>query len=273
MSMTFHVAAFYKFVAIADPVELRQELRTFCSANGTVGTILVAPEGINGTVAGSADQIANLLAHLRTDARFADLTAKHSEAPSQPFPRMRVRLKREIVTFGVPEANPTVRSGTPVDPHAWDALIADPDVLLIDARNSYEIVMGTFPGAIDPLTRYFGQLPARLDELVDQKRPTKVAMFCTGGIRCEKASAYVLGLGVDHVYQLKGGILKYLEDVPPNQSQWQGECYVFDHRVAVTHGVTPGTFKMCYGCGNASPGDAITCGTCGLAFSQAPSSD
>jgi UPF0176 protein len=271
--MTFQVAAFYKFVAIADPVELRQDLRAFCTINGTVGTILVAPEGINGTVAGSAEQIANLLAHLRADARFADLTAKHSEAPSQPFPRMRVRLKREIVTFGVPDASPTVRSGTPVDPHAWNALIAHPDVVLIDARNDYEIVMGTFPGAIDPHTTAFGQLPARLDALVADKTPTKVAMFCTGGIRCEKASAYVLGLGVQEVYQLKGGILKYLEDVPPNQSQWQGECYVFDHRVAVTHGVTPGTFKMCYDCGNASPGEALTCATCGQVFSQTPSSD
>lgn len=271
--MTFQVAAFYKFVAIPDPVELRLDLRAFCSANGTVGTILVAPEGINGTVAGKPEQIANLLARLRSDARFADLEVKHSQAPSQPFPRMRVRLKREIVTFGVPAANPTVLTGTPVPADQWNALIADPDVLLIDARNSYEIVMGTFPGAIDPATQYFGQLPPMLDALVADKKPTKVAMFCTGGIRCEKASAYVLGLGVDHVFQLQGGILKYLENIPKAESTWQGECYVFDHRVAVTHGVTPGTFKMCFDCGIASPGDALTCATCQKEFSSAPSSD
>jgi UPF0176 protein len=266
--MTFAVAAFYKFVAIVDPVDLRQHLRDVCGANGIVGTILVAPEGINGTVAGALAAIDALLAAIRTDIRFTDLEAKFSQAETQPFPRMRVRLKREIVTFGVPQANPTVRTGTPVPPEQWNALIADPDVLLIDARNDYEIVMGTFPGAIDPKTKAFGQLPARVSDIVASQRPTKVAMFCTGGIRCEKASAYVLGLGISEVYQLQGGILKYLEVVPQAESEWQGECYVFDHRVAVTHGVKAGTFKMCYECGNAAPGPTRVCETCGLPFSQ-----
>lgn len=251
--MSITVTAFYKFVAIADPLVLREELLAFARAREIKGSILIAPEGINATVAGPDDGIRSLLAHLRSDARFADLVSKESYAASPPFGRLKVRLKREIVTLRKPEADPTQRVGTYVDPAEWNALISDPDVVVIDTRNAYEVAIGTFKDAVDPETRVFSEFPGFVAANLDPEKHKRVAMFCTGGIRCEKASAYMLAQGFPEVYHLEGGILKYLETVPPEQSLWQGECFVFDERVALEHGVKPGTHVMCRACGAPIP--------------------
>lgn len=247
--MPVTVTAFYKFVAIADPPGLRADLLAFAHERDIKGTILIAPEGINATVAGSDSAIRELLAHLRADARFADLVSKESYADALPFARMKVRLKREIVTLRRPEADPTARVGTYVAPGDWNALISDPDVLVLDTRNAYEVAIGTFKDAVDPETRSFGEFPEFVAANLDPEKHKRVAMFCTGGIRCEKASAYLLAKGFPEVYHLEGGILKYLETVPPEESLWQGECFVFDQRVALEHGVMPGTHTMCRACG------------------------
>lgn len=247
--MSFTVTAFYKFAAISDPPALRERLLDLARAEEIKGTILVAPEGINGTVAGPDAGIRNLLAHLRSDARFADLVSKESYDDAPPFRRLKVRLKREIVTLRRPEADPTKQVGTYVKPEDWNALIADPDVLVLDTRNTYEVAIGTFKDAVDPETRSFGEFPEFVAAHLDPGKHTRVAMFCTGGIRCEKASAYLLSQGFPEVYHLEGGILKYLETVPPEQSLWQGECFVFDRRVALEHGVKPGSHVMCWACG------------------------
>lgn len=255
--MSVTVTAFYKFVAVADPSALREDLRAFAGARGIKGTILIAPEGINGTVAGADSGIRELLAHLRADPRFADLVSKESCADAPPFGRLKVRLKREIVTLRRPEADPTERVGTYVPPDEWNALISDPDVLVLDTRNAYEVAIGTFRRAVDPETRTFGEFPDFVDAHLDPARHTRVAMFCTGGIRCEKASAYLLAKGFPEVYHLEGGILKYLETVAPEDSLWQGACFVFDERVALEHSVTPGTHVMCRACGApVAEGDA-----------------
>jgi UPF0176 protein len=210
---------------------------------------LLAPEGINGTIAGTRQAIDRVLGYLRSDQRLSDLDYKESTALSPPFDRMKVRLKSEIVTLGVPEADPTQQVGTYVEPKDWNALIRDPDVILIDTRNQYEVAIGTFQGAQNPETASFRQFPDYVQQLDPAQHP-KVAMFCTGGIRCEKASALMLARGFQQVYHLKGGILKYLEDVPPEQSLWQGECFVFDQRVAVQHGLALGSHEMCLSCGH-----------------------
>lgn len=215
-----------------------------------LGTILIAPEGINATIAGEAAQLEAFLAVLMSDPRLAGLELKRSQCETPPFQRLKVKLKREIVTFGVPEANPNERCGTYVDPAAWNDLIADPEVVLIDTRNTYEIGIGSFPGAINPDTQSFGGFPAFIAKNIDELRPRKIAMFCTGGIRCEKATAYLAGLGFDQVYQLEGGILRYLEVVPQADSRFQGECYVFDERVALTHGTVQGQHTLCRTCGD-----------------------
>lgn len=248
--MTVTIAAFYKFTEIADLEGLRTPLLDLCRREGIKGSILLAHEGINATVSGSADGIETLLAWLRADARFADLTAKLSHAGDHPFQRLKVKPKREIVTFGVPEANPARRVGTYVAPHDWNALIREPDVVVIDTRNSYEVDVGTFEGALDPGTSAFGEFPEFVKTRLDPATTPKVAMFCTGGIRCEKASAYMLAQGFREVYHLQGGILNYLEKVPPEESLWRGECFVFDERVAVGHGVEVGTHVMCRSCGH-----------------------
>lgn len=244
------VATLYKFVTLTDAAILRSQLLALCQTHGVKGTLLLAHEGLNGTIAGSREGIDTVLAFLLADPRFADLDVKESSATATPFERMKVKLKREIVTLGRPEADPAQQVGTYVSPQAWNQVISDPDVVVIDTRNAYEVAIGTFSGAINPETQSFRDFPDYVQTHLDPKQHTKVAMFCTGGIRCEKASAYLLSQGFEAVYHLKGGILKYLEEVPENESLWQGECFVFDERVAVRHGLQPGSYEMCRSCGH-----------------------
>ena len=243
------VAAFYKFVTLQDCVGLRAELLELGQTQGLKGTILLAPEGINATISAPLGNLETFLAALRAQNRFADLEVKISYAPAHPFQRFKVKLKREIVTFGVAEANPAERAGTYVAAEDWNKLIQDPDVVVVDTRNAYEVAIGTFPGARDPGTASLGGFRDYVKQHLDPARDRKVAIFCTGGIRCEKASAYLLGQGFENVFHLEGGILKYLEAVPPTESLWLGECFVFDERVALEHGVTPGTHALCKVCG------------------------
>lgn len=249
--MPITVAAFYKFVAIADPAGLRQHLLATGRSHALKGSILVAPEGINSTISGASERMEAFLTVLRRDPRFADLTVKFSSAPDHPFGRFKVRLKREIVTLGVPSANPAERVGIYVRPEDWNALISDPSVTVVDTRNDYEFEIGSFDRAIDPKTKAFGQFPDYVRANLDPQRHKRVAMFCTGGIRCEKATAFMLNEGFPEVYHLDGGILKYLETIPPEESLWRGECFVFDERVALEHGVKIGTRAMCPSCGRA----------------------
>ena len=242
------VAALYKFVSLEDFHQLREPLLDRCLAAGTRGTLLLAREGINGTIAGSREAIDEVLAYLRADPRLADLEHKESLDAAMPFYRMKVKLKREIVTMGVPDIDPNQRVGTYVRPRDWNRLVNDPDVLLIDTRNAYEYGIGTFRGAIDPCTTSFREFPEYVRTRLDPGKHRKVAMFCTGGIRCEKASAFMLQEGFEEVYHLQGGILKYLEEVPEEESTWQGECFVFDNRVAVNHRLEKGQYDQCYGC-------------------------
>lgn len=264
--VTVKVAAFYKFVSIDEPAALQAHLREVCQSCAIKGTILIAAEGINGTVSGAAGDIDTLIATIVSDARFLDLEVKYSEAAEYPFQRLKVKIKKEIVTFGVPDAQPAVATGTFVEPDAWNALIADPDVLVIDTRNDYEFQVGTFEGAENPNTRSFNEFPEYVKQTLagNPKRP--IAMFCTGGIRCEKASAFLLQEGFPNVYQLKGGILRYLEQVPPEESLWRGECFVFDERVALEHGVRQGHHTLCSECGFPVKGQgtsaAALCDSC-----------
>lgn len=248
--MTQIVATFYKFVALPDFAEKQQPLLSYCQKHGIKGTILLAAEGINGTIAGATQEsIDVLLSFICSDPRLADLEYKLSYADFPPFERIKVRLKREIVTLGLPEVDPNERVGTYVSPQEWNALISDPDVTIIDTRNEYEVDIGTFKGAQNPQTQSFNQFPDYIDRNYNLAKHKKVALFCTGGIRCEKASSFMLSQGFAEVYHLKGGILKYLEEVPAEQSLWQGECFVFDERVAVQHGLEPGTYELCRSCG------------------------
>ena len=239
--MPIKVAAFYQFVALPDFRELREPLRAFCAGLGLKGSVLLAAEGINGTLAGSEDSIAALIAELRHGALFGgrldNLELKFSRAEAMPFGRMKVRLKKEIVTLGDKAADPTKQVGTYVEPSEWNELIASPETLVIDTRNAFEVAMGTFQGAVDPSIASFGQFREFVAQRLDPGRHKKIAMFCTGGIRCEKASALLLALGFGEVYHLKGGILRYLEEVPETQSRWRGTCFVFDERVALGHGL------------------------------------
>ncbi len=247
--MSWFIAAFYKFVPLPDCGEMRPILLEYCQTQNIKGTILLAEEGINGTIAGSQQAINTVLTWLKSDPRLADLNPKESMAEAPPFERMKVKLKREIVTLGKAEANPGVQVGAYVSPEEWNALITDPDVMVIDTRNDYEVSIGTFQRAINPQTTSFREFPDYVQQLDPTQHP-KVAMFCTGGIRCEKASAYLLSQGFQQVYHLQGGILKYLEAMPKDESLWQGECFVFDDRVAVKHGLEPGTYAMCPRCGH-----------------------
>jgi UPF0176 protein len=239
--MPHKVAAFYQFVALPDFRELREPLRAFCAGLGLKGSVLLAAEGINGTLAGSDEGIVALVAELRQGklfgGRLRNLELKYSRSEAMPFGRMKVRLKKEIVTLGDKAADPTRQVGIYVEPADWNALIASPDTLLIDTRNVFEVAMGTFDGALDPRIASFGQFRAFVAQKLDPARHRKIAMFCTGGIRCEKASALLLAQGFAEVYHLKGGILKYLEEVPEAESRWRGECFVFDERVALGHGL------------------------------------
>lgn len=243
----FRVAALYRFVRIADPAALRADLAPFCCGQGIKGTLLLAPEGINGTVAGSDAAIEALVERLGTHG-LTDLEIKFSRASSMPFHRLKVRLKAEIVTLGRPGVDPLLSVGTYVDPSDWNALIADPDTIVIDTRNDYEVAIGTFRGAVDPATKSFREFPGWAEANRGMLEGRKVAMFCTGGIRCEKATAFVRSLGLEDVYHLKGGILKYLEEVPASESLWDGECFVFDERVSVGHGLEEGEAELCRGC-------------------------
>jgi UPF0176 protein len=242
------VVALYKFVTLEDYESLRQPLLDVLTANGVKGTLLLAREGINGTIAGPREGADAVLAWLRTDQRLADLDWKESVCDEMPFYRTKVKLKKEIVTIGVPDVSPNEKVGTYVEPQDWNALISDPEVLLIDTRNDYEVSIGTFEGAIDPKTKTFREFPEYVKQNFDPARHKKIAMFCTGGIRCEKASSYMLQQGFDEVYHLKGGILKYFEEVPAEQSRWNGECFVFDNRVTVRHDLAPGSFDQCHAC-------------------------
>lgn len=244
------VVTFYKFVSLPDFAEVQLPLLAFCQQQQIRGTILLALEGINGTIAGTDQAIAAVLSYLQADPRLTDLEWKQSVADSFPFDRLKVRLKKEIVTLGLPEVDPNQQVGTYVSPTDWNSLISDPEVTLVDTRNDYEVAIGTFEGAQNPQTDAFRQFPDYVKTHLDPQQHRKVALFCTGGIRCEKASSYMLAQGFQEVYHLKGGILKYLEEVPPEDSLWQGECFVFDQRVAVRHGLEPGSYDMCRACGH-----------------------
>ncbi|MEO0474769.1 MAG: rhodanese-related sulfurtransferase [Planctomycetota bacterium] len=242
------VAALYRFVRLPGYVDLREPLLEQLKQHGVRGTLLLANEGINGTIAGPRVGIDSILAFIKAQPGLADLTHKESFCEAMPFRRTKVKLKNEIVTMGVDDLDPEHTSGTYVKPEDWNALIEDPDVTLIDTRNDYEVELGTFEGAVDPHTASFREFPEYADQALQPGKTKKVAMFCTGGIRCEKATAYVKQLGYDEVYHLQGGILQYLEDVPEADSKWQGECFVFDERVSVGHGLVPGPYALCYAC-------------------------
>jgi UPF0176 protein len=248
--MTYIVATFYKFVQIPNIEAQRKQLLAFCQEKEIKGTILLAQEGINGTIAAEKNAIAVTLDFLRCIPGLADLEFKESTAQTSPFFRMKVKIKQEIVTLGRPEINPTQQVGTYVDPLDWNQIISDPEVVVIDTRNDYEVGIGSFKRANNPQTDSFREFPEYVTDNLDPNQHPKVAMFCTGGIRCEKASSYLLSQGFKEVYHLKGGILKYLEQVPPEASMWQGECFVFDQRVAVKEGLESGSYDLCYGCGH-----------------------
>lgn len=243
------VAALYKFVELPDFADLQSPIRAVCDENGVKGTLLLAAEGINGTIAGPEAGLRRVLAYLNGIPAFDGLVHKESWAKEPPFPRMKVRLKKEIVTMGVPGIDPNQVVGTYVKPRDWNALISDPDVVVVDTRNDYEVAIGTFEGAVDPKTKSFREFPAWAEAHESElRKPKKVAMFCTGGIRCEKSTAFMKEQGYDQVFHLEGGILKYLEEVPEEQSLWHGECFVFDDRVSVGHGLKPGPYDMCHAC-------------------------
>lgn len=250
------VAAFYEFATLPHFAELRGPIHEACATNGVRGICLLAPEGVNGTLAGTPEGLATALGEMR---RITGLTLPHKSSYTKaiPFRSLRVRLKKEIVTLGVPEANPAHRVGTYVDPQDWNALIADPDVLVIDTRNHFEFEVGTFARAIDPNTKSFGQFPAFVRDKLSGEKHRRVATFCTGGIRCEKATAFLLNEGFDEVYHLKGGILKYLETVPAEQSLWQGGCFVFDERIAVGHDLVVQPVEICPACQTLLTAEAL----------------
>ena len=249
--MRYKVAAFYKFVRLEDFKDIRKPLLETCRNLELSGTILLASEGINGTVAGSDAGIDALVDYLSRDHRLQDLVFKFSHANEEPFRRIKVRLKKEIITLGASGADATLRTGTHVPPAEWNELISDPEVLLLDTRNTYETAIGTFENAVDPKTESFGEMVDFIDSNLANKKKQKIAMYCTGGIRCEKLSAHMLEQGFDQIYQLSGGILKYLEEIPEANSNWKGDCFVFDHRVSVSHGLAEGSHTMCHGCGRA----------------------
>ncbi|MEY4189856.1 MAG: hypothetical protein RIR17_592 [Planctomycetota bacterium] len=244
----FVVSAFYKFAKLIDFQDLKAPFLEFCLSKNINGTILLALEGINGTVAGSRESIDSLMNFLRSDSRLHDIDHKESYTNEPPFDRMKVKLKKEIVPLGVPSVDPNTLVGTYVSPEEWNELISDPEVIIIDTRNDYEFDIGTFKGAIDPNTRRFRDFPSFVNNNLDPEKHQKIAMFCTGGIRCEKASSFMLQQGFKEVFHLKGGILKYLEKIPEDKSLWQGECFVFDQRIAVGNGLIVGNHEQCYAC-------------------------
>jgi UPF0176 protein len=242
------IAALYHFTRFDDPAAVKPALLELCLAQDVSGSLLLAREGVNGTIAGPRAGIDAVLAHLKALPGCADLEWKEATSDRAPFGKMKVRLKKEIVTMGQPDVDPRASVGHYVDPRDWNALIQSPDVAVIDTRNDYEVAIGTFDGAVDPETKTFGEFPAWWEANKHRFHNKKVAMFCTGGIRCEKSTNYLLGQGVEDVYHLKGGILKYLEEVPQDDSTWSGECFVFDNRVSVGHGLAEGPHVLCHGC-------------------------
>ena len=263
--MPIRVAALYRFTAFDDCEAIQGPLARLCCGLGIRGTLILAREGINGTIAGSDDAIEAVLAHIRALPGCEELDVKDSRAPAMPFDRMKVRIKREIVTMGQPDVDP-LDTGAYVAPQDWNALIDADDTILIDTRNAYEVALGSFKGAIDPGTRSFRDFPAWFREnrarLEREGRMPRVAMFCTGGIRCEKSTAFLKAEGVPEVFHLKGGILSYLEHVPAEQSRWEGECFVFDQRVTVKHGLEPGSGRLCRACNMPVPEEGA-CERCG----------
>ena len=244
----FVVCALYKFAALPDYKEIQPVLKKLMVQHQVRGTILLAEEGINGTISGLSKNIESVLAWLKSDPRLSDLDSKISLYHKHPFLRTKVKLKKEIVSLGFPAADPTKRVGTYIEPKNWNALLADPDVVLVDTRNEYEVQIGTFKGATNPSTETFREFPKYVDEHLASYKDKKIAMFCTGGIRCEKSTALLKAKGFDQVYHLKGGILNYLEKVPAKQSLWQGECFVFDDRVAVDNELNKGQYDQCHAC-------------------------
>ncbi len=274
ISPAVRVVALYRFAVIEDCAAVQARLTRLCPP-GVRGTLLVAPEGLNGTIAGPAAAIEAVLDGIRNLPGFADLEVKESAATTLPFHRLKIRIKTEIVTMGRTDLDPVRNAGLYVSPADWNALIADPDTVVIDTRNDYEGAIGAFAGAVQPNTRTFRDFPDWFERegraLLDRPTPPKVAMYCTGGIRCEKATAFLKAEGVDQVHHLEGGILKYLETVPEADSLWQGECFVFDERVAIGHGLEPGSHTLCRGCrmplgpaDRASPRyvDGVCCARC-----------
>ena len=248
MEKKYLIITLYKFVHFSDYVSYQPKILNFCIEKDIKGTLLLAEEGINGTAAGLKTNICQFLQYLKSDSRFSDIQYKESYADKIPFHRMKVKLKKEIVTLGQPNIKPAEQSGIRVDPKDWNNLITNPNTVLVDTRNEYEYQIGTFKGAISPKTTNFREFPDFVKQKLDPKKNKKVAIFCTGGIRCEKASIYMLNQGFENVYQLNGGILKYLEDIETNKSLWQGECFVFDSRVSVDYGLAKGNYEQCYAC-------------------------
>lgn len=244
----YTIAALYHFTRFPDPDGLKPALLELCLESGVKGTLLLAKEGVNGTIAGSRSGIDAVISHLRALPGCEALEWKEATSDVPPFPRMKVRIKREIVTMGQPEVDPASKVGNYVDPADWNAFIKSPDVAVIDTRNDYEVAIGTFDGAVDPQTKSFSEFPEWWAQNKDRFHNKKIAMFCTGGIRCEKSTNYLLGQGIEDVYHLKGGILKYLEEVPEKESTWKGDCFVFDARVSVGHGLREGPHLLCHGC-------------------------
>lgn len=272
------VAALYHFTRFPDPAALKGPLAKVACAHGVRGALLLAPEGINGTIAGTRDGVDAVLAHIRALPGCTGLEWKESAAETMPFGRMKVRLKREIVTMGQPDVDPQDSVGHYVGPTDWNALISAPDVAVIDTRNDYEVGIGTFAGAVDPGTRSFRDFPAWWQANADRFAGKRIAMFCTGGIRCEKSTNWLLSQGVGDVFHLKGGILKYLEEVPETESLWQGECFVFDGRVSLTHGLQQGRHGLCHACRRPlAPEDrkrpeyeeGVCCHRCALEYDEA----
>lgn len=242
------VAAFYKFCKLVSYQQLREPLRTRCFAQNIKGTILLASEGINGTISGPTEGIDYVLNFLRQHEEIGDFDHKVSYNDSHPFTKLRIRLKNEIVTIRQEIADPTKKVGEYVDPSDWNALISDPDTIVVDTRNGYEVELGTFKNALDPKTDSFGEFPDYVDKELSAHKDKKIAMFCTGGIRCEKATSYLLENGFEKVYHLQGGILNYLEKIPDEESTWEGDCFVFDQRVTVTSNLEPGKYELCFAC-------------------------
>lgn len=253
------VATFYKFVYLENLHEMQKSLLQRCKNHLVKGTILLAREGINGTIAGKRKAIDKMIEYLKADPKFSDMEHKESVYKTMPFYRMKVKLKKEIVSIGIPGINPNKMVGKRVCAHEWNKLITDPDVLVIDTRNQYEYEIGTFKNSVSPNTRSFSELPEFVNRLLTDYKNKKIAMFCTGGIRCEKATSYLLEQGFSDVYHLQGGILKYLEEINPEDNLWEGECFVFDNRVAVDKHIEKGNYEMCYGCRMPiSPDDRIS---------------